>query len=110
MIVPKVTDKGLICCELKDFNHMKYSCYNILEPDGSITCDIKDIDIIIVPGIAFDRSRHRIGYGKSYYDRLLKDAKCKKIGLAYDFQIVEKIPKDKWDISLDIVITDKQII
>jgi 5-formyltetrahydrofolate cyclo-ligase len=101
VFVPKVIGKGIICCEISDLNNMKPSCYGILEPDNEITCDSSKIDLIIVPGVVFDKQCHRIGYGKGYYDRLLKNAKCKKIGLAYNFQIVEQIPADDWDEKLD---------
>jgi 5-formyltetrahydrofolate cyclo-ligase len=106
VIVPKVTDKGLICCEITDSTKMSYSCFGILEPDKEVTCDVSKLDLVVVPGVAFDKQNHRIGYGKGYYDSLLKHAKCRKIGLAYDFQIVEKIPADEWDEKLDKVISD----
>lgn len=106
VIVPKVTGKGLICCELKDFENMEFSCFGILEPKEEITCDISEIDLIIVPGIVFDKSGHRIGYGNGYYDRLLKNARCKKIGLAYNFQLMDKISADAWDQRVDKVIVD----
>jgi 5-formyltetrahydrofolate cyclo-ligase len=106
VIAPKVASRGLLCCELSDFSKMNFSCYGVLEPTNEILCDLKDIDLIIVPGTSFDRNGHRIGYGKGYYDGLLKSIKAKKIGLAYDFQIIEKIPIDEWDVKVDKVITD----
>lgn len=106
VIVPKVHDKGLLCCQLKEFDKMEFSCLGILEPIDEMTCDVSDIDLIIVPGVVFDKRGHRIGYGMGYYDSLLKNAKCPKIGLAYDFQILDKIPNDEWDIKVDKVITD----
>lgn len=106
IIVPKVTNKGLICCKFSSMDKMKFSCYGILEPTDELKCDIKDIDLIIVPGIAFDKRGHRIGYGVGYYDNLLKSAQCKKIGLCYNFQLIEKIPNDEWDVTVDKVITD----
>jgi 5-formyltetrahydrofolate cyclo-ligase len=106
VIVPKVADRGILCCELSEFEKMDFGCYGILEPTDEILCNTDDIDLIIVPGIVFDNSGHRVGYGKGYYDNLLKKARCKKIGLAYDFQVIEKIPKDEWDEKMDKVITD----
>jgi len=106
VIVPKVIGKGIVCCELKEFDKMEFSCLGILEPKEVIKCDVSKIDLIIVPAVAFDKSSHRIGYGKGYYDELLKHAKAKKLGLAYDFQIVDKIPADEWDVKVDKVITD----
>ncbi|MBD3163874.1 5-formyltetrahydrofolate cyclo-ligase [Candidatus Woesearchaeota archaeon] len=106
IIVPKVHGKGLLCCTLSDMDKMEYSCYGILEPEDEIICGLSDINLIIVPGIAFDSKGHRIGYGMGYYDSLLKKAASPKIALAYDFQLVEKIPADEWDIKVDKVITN----
>jgi 5-formyltetrahydrofolate cyclo-ligase len=106
VIVPKVTDKGLICCEVTDFKNMKYSCFGILEPTNEIVCEVTKIDLIVVPGIGFDKTGHRIGYGKGYYDNLLKNYKGKTIGVGYDFQIVDKIPSDKWDVKVDRVVSE----
>ncbi len=106
VIVPKIIKDGLICCEINSLSNMSQNCFGIMEPKDEIACDISSIDLIIVPGIAFDKSGHRIGFGKGYYDKLLKNAKCKKIALAYDFQILEKIPADEWDEKIDKIITD----
>ena len=106
VIVPKVSDKGILCCELNDFNKMHFDCYGILEPDDTITCDPSEIDLIIVPAIVFDKRGYRIGHGNGYYDSILNKTRGKKIGLAYDFQIVDKIPEDEWDIKVDKVVTN----
>jgi 5-formyltetrahydrofolate cyclo-ligase len=106
VIVPKVSNNGLLCCEIADFSKMKFSCYGVLEPTEEILCNPSNIDLIIVPGIAFDKTGHRIGYGKGYYDELLKKAKCTKIALAYQFQIIPKVPADEWDVRVDKVITE----
>ena len=60
----------------------------------------------MVPGIAFDKGNHRIGYGKGYYDNFLKNFKGKTIGLAFKMQILEIIPKDEWDVKLDKIIVE----
>ena len=72
----------------------------------------KEIDLAIVPGIAFDKHGNRIGYGKGYFDRLFKklSTSCTKIALAYDFQIVENIPVEKHDRKVDIILTETQKI
>ena len=70
------------------------------------------LDLVIVPGIAFDKKGHRIGYGYGYYDRFLKTIKKKavKIGLAFDFQLIESIPEEEHDVPMNIVVTDKEIL
>ncbi|MDR3275575.1 MAG: 5-formyltetrahydrofolate cyclo-ligase [Endomicrobium sp.] len=78
-------------------------------PDNIIERD--NIDLIFVPGLAFDVSGYRMGYGKGCYDRWLKNLPSEKIiGLAYDFQITGKLPSEKYDIPVGIIITEKRII
>lgn len=68
------------------------------------------IDVAIIPGVAFDRSGVRLGYGKGVYDRLLADSKAFKIGLGYDFQVLESLPKEAHDLVMDMVVTDTEVI
>jgi len=56
--------------------------------------------------VAFDIHGNRIGYGRGYYDRLLKKMAGVKVGVAYDFQVLEKIPSEKHDVGMDIIATD----
>ncbi len=70
----------------------------------------KDLDIIIVPGIAFDKRGYRIGYGAGFYDRFLKDFRGKKIGVAFDCCIVERVPVSKNDVPVDVILTEKRKI
>ena len=77
--------------------------FNVLEPIGSLI-DKNDIDIIIVPLLFFDKYNNRVGYGKGYYDRYLKDYKGITIGVGYDFQEVEEIDAKPTDIKLNYII------
>ena len=83
--------------------------YGIPEPSEFIPADIGDIDISIIPGIAFDRSGMRIGFGKGYYDRFLAEFSGMKIGLCYELQLYDSIPHDSHDIPMDIIITEGSI-
>lgn len=87
--------------------------YGIFEPDiySSIIYSPEQLDIAIVPGLAFDLRCARMGYGKGYYDRYLCQApKLYKIGLAYENQIVESVPCEECDIHMDAVVTEERII
>lgn len=87
--------------------------YDIHEPVGKCEiADIKDFDIVAVPGIAFDISGNRLGYGKGYYDRVLFDLKghAVLVGLAFDFQVVESVPAEKHDVRMDVIVTEKRTI
>ena len=71
----------------------------------------KNIDLILVAGIAFDRDGYRLGYGLGYYDKFLaKLPKALKIGLCFDLQIVEKVPRESYDVPVDMIVTDEEVI
>lgn len=94
-----------------DLNELKTGKFNIKEPPSHHPrISLNKIDLIILPGIAFDKAGNRLGYGKGYFDRLLKKTKAYKIGLAYDFQIVENIPAETHDQKVDLIVTDKKLI
>jgi len=103
-----------------DGNEMKMSeikSLSELEPKSLFHEPIKKnefrekIDVFIVPGIAFDETGARIGYGKGFYDKFLQNKKdCVLIGLAFDCQIVEPILREEHDVSMDFVVTEKRII
>lgn len=89
-----------------DRSRLSLGAFHIEEPTGDEICSVDDIDLIVVPGVGFDPSGNRVGRGKGYYDRLLADSKATKIGVAYDFQMVDAIDADPHDVRVDIVITD----
>lgn len=94
-------------CE-KNKNLIK-GLYNILEPDSNRY--LGKIDIVLVPGLAFDKKGDRIGFGKGYYDRFLKNRNSIKIGIGYNFQLLEDyIDTNKNDISMDYLIIEDKII
>jgi len=93
--------------ELRIYNgHWEQGAFGIMEPTGSKFDALEQIDIAIIPGIAFDREGHRLGRGKGYYDKLLPSLPhCKKIGVCFPFQLVDQVPTDLHDITMDKVIT-----
>ncbi len=89
--------------------------FNILEPQEASPFPIQQLDLVIVPLVAFDKNGNRIGMGGGYYDRafsFLKEnfAKPKMLGLAYQFQEIAEFTPDPWDISLDGVLTETQLM
>lgn len=93
-----------------DRTRLQYGSFHIEEPTGDDIEDIDNIELIIVPGIAYDNRGNRVGRGKGYYDRLLSRTKATKIGIGYDFQLVDEIDSEPHDITMDILITDSRII
>lgn len=108
---PIIDKENLLVGEIESFNDLVLGTYGILQPQNPIDFDLEKIDIIIVPGIAFDIKGFRIGYGKGYYDKFLKKIKKPiKIGLTFDELIIEFIPISDEDVPVDIIISEKRII
>ncbi|MBO5926004.1 MAG: 5-formyltetrahydrofolate cyclo-ligase [Clostridia bacterium] len=68
-----------------------------------------NVEVAIIPLLLCDKNKNRVGYGKGYYDRFLKGKKIIKIGLAYDFQVVDRLTPNPWDVPLDYVVTPTKI-
>lgn len=95
-------------------SEMKEGLWGVPEPKTKEWADIGETPTCIaVPGLAFDQTGKRLGHGKGYYDRLLtftnKHINCTKIGVCFDFQIIESIPSEEWDIDMDIILSESRI-
>lgn len=86
--------------------------YGVREPDPKIwrLASISEIDLALIPGIAFDPQCYRLGRGAGYFDRLLGDSSCHavKVGIAWPWQIVKKIPTEEHDVKMDFVVTPER--
>ena len=81
--------------------------FGIGEPTGEVWNDLEAVELIVVPGVAFDGQRNRMGRGRGFYDRLLKSTpNAVKVGVAYDFQLLDSIPTEPHDVKMDRVITE----
>lgn len=111
-VIVSVCTEGntLIPVEITSLNDMIPNKYGILEP-AVIKKYTGTIDVVLVPGIAFDRAFNRVGFGCGYYDRFLCDyPDALKIGLCYNDQICDEIDTDDNDIPMDIIVTDEEIM
>ena len=109
--VTLVKDRNIKPVYLRDTMSLKKGPYGIYEPKADSNtrpAALEDIDLVIVPGLAFDKKNNRIGRGKGYYDNFLKclPIRRSKIGLGFRFQLFDEIPTTKRDIPLTNVITD----
>lgn len=93
-----------------DQSTLRLGAFHIEEPSGDELTPIENIEMIVVPAIAYDRRGNRVGRGKGFYDRLLADTKATKVGVAYDFQLVDDIETEPHDVKVDVVITESRII
>ena len=79
------------------------------EPGGEPS-DIDEIDLVIVPGLAFDLHGHRLGYGTGYYDRFLKQTEATRVGVAFDVLTIDILPVAKHDVAMNTLVTESRII
>ena len=80
-------------------------------PDhGDWLADLAGIDLVVVPGLAFDAGGGRLGFGAGYYDRFLAEVSAPKVGLVYRALLLDEVPQEDPDIAMDIVITEEQTI
>ena len=101
--------KSLALCRVRSLSRdLKKGAYNIMEP--KVSCEerpVRQMDIIILPGVAFDKRGGRLGRGGGYYDRLLrKTGKVVKVGLCFREQVVKKVPMRAHDMRVDKIISD----
>lgn len=108
-------ERKLVPYQITSLNdNIQISTYGIREPkkDFSNEINISDIDIVIVPAVAYDKNCYRLGYGGGFYDRFLLNLRddAITIGIAFDIQIFDDLPKEPHDAQLDYVITETRIL
>ncbi len=114
VVYPRCAEGNSLELYIDDVSAFEKNSYGILEPVPGrarrVTAD--EIDMVIVPGMAFDKQKARLGHGAGYYDRLFDKLRPDtfKLGFAFSWQIVDKVPTEAHDISMDAVVTDEGII
>jgi 5-formyltetrahydrofolate cyclo-ligase len=104
-------DAKLIHCEIDSINSLKKNSWGVPEPVDQSPAENSNPDVIFVPMVAGDLEKNRIGYGKGYYDRFLKSVSGTKIGLLFEKQLsTKKLPTEPFDVALDLLITENQMI
>lgn len=106
ILLPVVVGEDLELRRYTSPQDLAIGSYGILEPVGKPIASYTSIDLIIVPGVAFDHHGHRLGRGKGYYDRLLPQIPhAYKIGICFPYQLMEEIPTEPFDICMDEILT-----
>ena len=108
--VPKVVGKDMVFYKLTDFSQLEPGYFGIPEPVSGEIVDWPQA-LMIMPGVAFDRNNHRVGYGGGFYDRFIEHLRddAITIGIAFDLQVFDSIPKENHDAQLNYVITENNM-
>lgn len=117
IVIPYCVDDVLELFLLENMDELEIGMYKILEPKAALRraagklVDVRELDLIMVPGVAFDRRGARMGHGKGYYDKLLEHARSETplVALAFECQLFPEIPTQEHDIFMDKLITEAAI-
>ncbi len=105
--------RELTSCRIDGFDELETGHYGIREPNKGLLRPVPEgqIEAILVPAVAFDRRGYRVGYGGGYYDRFLPLApRAAKIGVAFASQIIGEVPAGAYDLPVDRIITESEVI
>jgi 5-formyltetrahydrofolate cyclo-ligase len=110
VVFPRVNGTQLQFSRVRLEEIMLPGAFGILEP-GGVGFPLEDIDLLLVPGVAFDLSGHRLGYGRGYYDQALADSgsAIRRVGLAFSIQVVPQLPIEGHDVRMDLLITEIEV-
>jgi len=113
LFLPAVEDGVMLFRQVTARGDLVAGRFGIMQPSiGCVAADPEEIGLIVVPGVGFDLSGQRIGYGKGYYDRTLHrlEGKGKLTALCYEFQLVDSLAGEQHDVNMDRIITERRII
>lgn len=117
VIVPYCRDNDLRLCRVDQLSELTQGAYGILEPtdvlrdNATRRIEPAAVDLIVIPGVAFDRRGHRLGHGFGYYDRLLARLadSTTLVALAFDCQVFDNVPHEPHDVAVDIIVTESTV-
>lgn len=114
VVAPKCDPKGktISFYKITEFSQLESVFYGLFEPITEKTIEMKpdDINLLIVPGLAYTRKGFRLGFGGGYYDRYLMNFNGKTVSLAFHFQVIPQVPVEKHDIPVSKIITNEEVI
>jgi 5-formyltetrahydrofolate cyclo-ligase len=112
VLLPFVADGELGAAPYRPGDPTTRSAYGPPEPAARLPVDPGLIDVVLLPGLAFDRRGHRLGFGGAHYDRYVARLRgtALRVGLAFHQQVVDEVPADVRDEPVDVVVTDREVI
>jgi 5-formyltetrahydrofolate cyclo-ligase len=110
LVLPRVDGDRLVHHEIRSTDDLVLSRFGLYEPPPTAPrIEPADIDLVVVPGLAFDRAGNRLGFGRGYYDRFLAEVLGVKAALLYSLQLLDEVPSDEHDVSVDFLVTEKGV-
>lgn len=109
--LPRIEGSDVVAVAYTPGDAVRTASFGAREPLGDRVLDPTHLDVVVVPGVAFDHRARRVGYGAGYYDRFLGRTRAFTVGFAFDVQVVDDdVPAGSFDVPLDAVVTDERTI
>ena len=110
--LPRIVDGDLQARLYRPGDPVTETSFGAKEPEGGSVLDPRDLDVILTPGLGFDRRGYRVGYGKGYYDRFLArtDPSAMRMALCYALQVIDNVPAAPFDLPVDVIVTEEERI
>jgi 5-formyltetrahydrofolate cyclo-ligase len=110
--LPRIQDGELVAVAYRPGDPVRRAAFGALEPTKGAPVPDAQIDVVVTPGVAFDRAGRRVGYGGGYYDRFLRRLPHRppRIGVAFAVQLRDEVPSGRPDLPVDVVVTERETI
>jgi len=112
VVYPRISDRHLEFVAVYELSELHPGAFGVPEPTGDVLVNPESIDLILVPGVAFDQRGFRLGYGKGFYDRFLaaSGGRAHRVGFCFDFQLVDALPVEGHDVGMQMLITETRTL
>jgi 5-formyltetrahydrofolate cyclo-ligase len=111
VVLPRIADGEMAAVAYAPGDPVTATSFGAMEPAGADVVPAEDVDVVIVPGVAFDRRGRRVGYGGGFYDRLLSRVpSVAAIAIAFAVQLVDEVPQGRSDRRVDAIVTEDEVI
>jgi 5-formyltetrahydrofolate cyclo-ligase len=112
VFLPLLDSGAMSAAELKPGDSLAVTAYGPKEPADRVAVDPGEVDLVVAPGLGFDREGYRLGYGGGHYDRYLATLEplTPRVGIAFQQQIVDELPHEPGDERLDLIVTDREVV
>jgi 5-formyltetrahydrofolate cyclo-ligase len=111
-VLPRVVNGEIEPITYRPDGRMSEASFGALEPTDGEPIQPEDVDVVVTPGLAFDRRGYRVGYGGGFYDRFFKRTRpdVVKAAIGFELQVVDEVPRGGQDVPVDLIVTDEGVI